>query len=156
MGYYRRYYPPPPPLLNLPVTTQRSLFSAITGFWASTMLIPKCKSSVIFLDFFFFFSMSSFVFGASDASATFVNIYGCVLCTRGAFSQCLKAARRKMGLHFMADCVSRCVSGILIASMNNILQVCSRSSSALPRRKPSNSRQVIPHVWLQCLKSCLE
>ncbi|KAA8588148.1 hypothetical protein FQN60_001342 [Etheostoma spectabile] len=32
--------------------------------------------------------------------------------------------------------------GILMVSMNNILQVCSRSSSALPRKKLSNSRQM--------------
>lgn len=31
-----------------------------------------------------------------------------------------------------------------MVSMNNILQVSSRSSLALPRRKLSNSRQVIP------------
>lgn len=50
--------------------------------------------------------MGPFVFGASDASATFVNIYGCVLCTQDAFSGCLKAARTKIRLHFTADCVS--------------------------------------------------
>lgn len=44
--------------------------------------------------------------GASDASATFVNIYGCVLYTQEAFAGCIKAARIKMGLHFMAECVS--------------------------------------------------
>lgn len=154
MGYYRRYYPPPPPELARDHTALSVLcHHRLLGLNNAD---PKMQKQPHIFRFFFFFSMSSFVFGASDASATFVNIYGCVLCTRGAFSQCLKAARRKMGLHFMADCVSRCVSGILIASMNNILQVCSRSSSALPRRKPSNSRQVIPHVWLQCLKSCLE
>lgn len=37
-----------------------------------------------------------------------------------------------------------------------ILQVSSRSSLALPRRKLSNSRQVIPLRSLECSKSCSE
>lgn len=43
-----------------------------------------------------------------------------------------------------------------MVSMNNILQVSSRSSLALPRRKLSNSRQVIPLRSLECSKSCSE
>lgn len=57
-----------------------------------------------------------------------------------------------MCIHFKPDSLS----GILMVSMNNILQVSSRSSLALPRRKLSNSRQVIPLCSLECSKSCSE
>lgn len=77
-----------------------------------------------------------------------------------AVSGCIHSAKiqKKMCIHFQPDCLSfsLSVSGILMVSMNNILQVSSRSSLALPRRKLSNSRQVIPLRSLECSKSCSE
>lgn len=66
--------------------------------------------------------------------------------------------KKKKCIHFQPDCLSfsLSLSGILMVSMNNILQVSSRSSLALPRRKLSNSRQVIPLRSLECSKSCSE
>lgn len=66
--------------------------------------------------------------------------------------------KKKKCIHFQPDCLSfsLSLSGILMVSMNNILQVSSRSSLALPRRKLSNSRQVIPLHSLECSKSCSE
>lgn len=106
---------PPAPLLparpsswtwSWPHSCLCSQSQSVSGFWASTMLIPKCISSLIFLDLFLLSLNGTFVLGATDASATFVNIYGCVLYTREAFTGCIKAARIKMSLHFMADCFS--------------------------------------------------
>lgn len=92
--------------------------------------------------------------GALDTSATPVNLYGFVLRTREtlqfyivlAVDERIQSARiQKKNVHsFQAVTLSLPLSAILMASMNNILQVSSRSSSALPRRKLSNSRQVIP------------
>lgn len=78
-----------------------------------------------------------------------------------AVSGCIHSAKiQKKKVHSfparLSLFLSLSLSGILMVSMNNILQVSSRSSLALPRRKLSNSRQVIPLHSLECSKSCSE
>lgn len=78
-----------------------------------------------------------------------------------AVSGCIHSAKiQKKKVHSfparLSLFLSLSLSGILMVSMNNILQVSSRSSLALPRRKLSNSRQVIPLRSLECSKSCPE
>lgn len=72
-----------------------------------------------------------------------------------AVSGCIHSAKIK-NVHSFQVILCLSLSGILIASMNNILQVSSRSSLVLPRRKLSNSRQVIPLCSLDRSKSYSE
>lgn len=137
--------------LILSMTTQLSLFptnsrSGPQQCWSHTH--QQCH---IFAGFFIHFQWDLCVFGASDVSATSVNIYGFVLRSQEPCSshcpscQCMYPSSKDKKCAFISSqTLSHTLSGILMVSMNNILQVSYRSSSALPRRKLSNSRQVIP------------
>lgn len=164
-GGYRHHctHPiPPPSPSNLSVTTQLSLFP--THQWVSGLnnADPKRSSSVIFLDFCSI-SMGPLCFGASDVSATSVNIYGFVLRTQEPCSLHCSSCQwmhsvskdKKKCAFISSQTLSLPLSGILMVSMNNILQVSSRSSLELPRRKLSNSRQVIPLCCSSVLKVAL-
>lgn len=106
--------------------------------------------------------MGPLCFGAADVSSTSVNIYGFVLRTQEPRSlhcsscQWMYSFSRDRNVHSFQARLCLSLSGILMVSMNNILQVSSRSSLALPRRKLSNSRQVIPLCSSECSKSCSE
>lgn len=152
-------FPLPPPRTCL--WPHSSLCSPhISGFRASTMLIPNV-AAVSYLDFCSI-SMGPLCFGESDVSATSVNIYGFVLRTQEPCSlhcsscQWMHSVSKDKKCAFISSqTLSLPLSGILMISMNNILQVSSRSSLELPRRKLSNSRQVIPLCSSSVLKVAL-